>query len=162
MTVQTIGDDISVRHAIASLLASYAQCIDAGDLERWHEYFTEDGVYRVTSRENHEAGLPLSLIYCRGHGMMKDRITAMRTANIFEPHVYCHLDGALTITREVGGWRAASNFTIVRTMANGAMSVFACGRFYDAIVDEGGALKLKERIAVLDSRQIDTLLVIPL
>jgi len=162
MTAQNLGDDIAARHAIASLHASYAQCIDAGELERWHEYFTSDGVYRVTSRENHEAGLPLSLIYCRGHGMMKDRITAMRTANIFEPHVYCHLDGALMIERTDGGWRTTSNFTIMRTMGGGTMSVFACGRFCDEIVAESGALKLRERIVVLDSRQIDTLLVIPL
>jgi len=163
MTASNPATDPLIRARIAQLMAGYAQGIDADRLEQWHEFFTEDGVYRVTTRENHDRNLPLNLIYCRGHGMMKDRITALRTANIFEPHVYCHLDGALEISGDGAGvYVAKSTFTIMRTMQSGIMSVFTCGRFFDRIVDTDGALKFAERTAVLDSRQIDTLLVIPL
>jgi len=55
-----------------------------------------------------------------------------------------------------------SNFQVVRTMVDGTMSIFACGRSLDTIAIQGDTLKLSERIVVLDSRQIDTLLVIPL
>ena len=45
----------------------------------------------------------------------------------------------------------------------GAMTMFAAGRTYDNFVQgSDGHLRLAERICVLDSRQIDTLLVIPL
>jgi anthranilate 1,2-dioxygenase small subunit len=162
-TMTALPDSLTARLRISQLLAEYAQCLDADQLETWHDFFTQDAVYKVTTRENQERGLPLSLIYCRGHGMMKDRISALRTANIFEPHVYCHLDGALVVGKDSdGAYTARSNFTILRTMTGGDMSVFACGRFFDRIVEVDGVLKFAERIAVLDSRQIDTLLVIPI
>ncbi len=151
------------RLRIEELFADYVQTIDDDRLEDWPGFFTEDGVYRIVTRENHAQGLPVSLIYCSGRGMLADRIAAMRTANIFEPHVYCHMTGGLQIRdvtdREA---RVQSNFTIIRTMADGAMSVFACGRYLDHIVDQSGALKFAKRDTILDSRRIDTLLVIPI
>jgi hypothetical protein len=42
------------------------------------------------------------------------------------------------------------------------MSIFACGRSLDTVSIQSETLKLAERIVILDSQQIDTLLVIPL
>jgi hypothetical protein len=42
------------------------------------------------------------------------------------------------------------------------MSVFACGRTFDEIVEEQGVLRFRQRLVALDSRQIDTLMVIPI
>ncbi len=152
------------RARIEAFNADYANCIDCDRLEQWPEFFAEDGVYRVTSRENRERGLPISLIYARGRGMLADRITALRTANIYEPHFYCHQVSAVKLIAPLpaGGWKAESNFLVVRTMASGAMTVFACGRYVDSFVEQAGGLRLAERIVVLDSRRIDTLLVIPI
>ena len=117
----------------------------------------------MITRENHDLGLPVSLIYCDGRGMLADRISAMRTANVFEPHTYCHLVGAARVLESAAsGHRVRANFTVTRTMSDGAMSVFACGRYLDRVVEEAGSLRLAERTVVLDSRRIDTLLVIPL
>lgn len=152
-----------MRARVEALCADYAHCIDSDRLEAWPQLFTEDGLYKVVTRENRERGLPLSLIYCTGRGMLGDRIVALRTANIYEPHVYCHLGGALRIISVEGDViQAESNVAVVRTMAGGDMVVFACGRYVDRIVDRGGVLAFAERIVVLDSRRIDTLLVIPL
>ncbi len=156
-------EGLRLRARIEALHADYAQCIDADRLEDWPNFFTENGLYKVVTRENHERGLPVSLIYCTGRGMLADRITALRTANIYEPHVYCHLGGALRITATAGGvTNTESNFTVVRTMASGEMMVFVCGRYLDRIVERDGVLMLAERIVILDSRRIDTLLVIPI
>ena len=153
---------LRLRARIEALHADYAHAIDTDRLEEWPQFFTEDGLYKVATRDNHERGFPVSLIYCAGRGMLSDRITALRTANIYEPHVYCHLGGALRIVSTTDGVVSAeSNFTVLRTMATGAMSVFACGRYLDRIVERDGTLVFAERIAILDSRQIDTLLVIP-
>ena len=155
--------DLALRLRIETLMADYVHCIDADRLEDWPDFFTDDGLYRVTSRENFELDLPVSLIHCDGKGMFRDRISALRTANIYEPHCYCHMTAALKIDgRDGGEHRTRSNFTVMRTMADGAMSVFACGRYLDRIVEEGGALKFRERSVILDSRRIDTLLVIPI
>ena len=155
---------METRARIDAFNADYANCIDSDRLEDWPTFFTEDGVYRVTTRENRERDLPISLIYARGRGMLADRITALRTANIYEPHVYCHQVSAVKVTGALPGrgWKAESNFMVVRTMASGAMTLFACGRYLDQFIDQNGRLALTERIAVLDSRRIDTLLVIPI
>jgi anthranilate 1,2-dioxygenase small subunit len=47
-------------------------------------------------------------------------------------------------------------------MQDGRSDLFATGRYMDTIVLDGGAAKFKQRIVVLDSRQVDVLLVLPL
>ena len=150
------------RARVEALLAEYAHCIDDDRLEQWPDFFTENCHYRVVTRENFDRGLPLSLIYCDTRGMLADRVSALRTANVYEPHVYCHVTGSARVWEEEGEWRARGNFIVARTMANGETSIFACGKYLDRLVEAGGELKFRERIVVLDSRQVDTLLVIPL
>ncbi len=158
-----LDHDIALRARIQALNTDYAHCIDDDRLEDWPDFFTADGRYRVITRENHDFGLPVSLIYCAGRGMLRDRISAMRTANVFEPHTYCHVVGAASVLDSTGAeHRVRANFTVTRTMSDGAMSVFACGRYLDRVVEDAGRLVLAERTVVLDSRRIDTLLVIPL
>jgi anthranilate 1,2-dioxygenase small subunit len=164
MTVTTDLDrDLALRLRIEALMADYIHCIDEDRLEEWPDFFTVDGQYSVNSRENFELNLPVNLIYCEGRGMFVDRISALRTANIYEPHTYCHMTSALKITGSDGKkHRAQSNFSIIRTMSEGAMSVFACGKSIDRIVEDQGGLKFRERRIILDSRRIDTLLAIPI
>lgn len=154
--------DPALRARVEALLAACAHCIDDDALEAWPDFFARTCRYRVVTRENFDQGFPLSLIYCDSRGMLADRISALRQANIYEPQVYCHITGPARIWRENGELRARSNFQVARTMAGGDTCVFACGKYLDRIVEENGALKFAERIAVLDSRRIDTLLVIPL
>ena len=160
---QTLNDQLALRLRVDDLYADYAHALDDDRLEDWPGFFTEGGRYRIVTRENRELGLPLSIIYCDGRGMMIDRITAMRTANVYEPHVYCHAISAVRVLGvNDGEIRARGNFTVLRTMTDGETSIFACGRTFDTLVEEDGKLRLRERIVVLDSRRIDTLLVIPL
>jgi anthranilate 1,2-dioxygenase small subunit len=84
MTAALMDADNALRLRVADLYADYAHAIDDDRLEDWPGFFTAQGVYRVVTRENLDLGLPLSLIYCDGRGMMEDRIAAMRTANIYE------------------------------------------------------------------------------
>ena len=74
----TSADALRARVRIEAFNADYANCIDSDRLEDWPEFFAQDGVYRVTTRENSERGLPISLIYARGRGMLTDRIVALR------------------------------------------------------------------------------------
>ncbi len=157
-----LDTDAALRSRIQNLLAQCAHTIDDDRLEEWSGFFTPDCVYKITSRENFDAGLPLSMVYCTGTGMLDDRISALRTANIYEPHVYCHMVGAVEmLDHREGEYHTRANFTVLRTMAEGDMSIFACGRYIDVIVDTTAGMKFKQRTIVLDSRRIDTLLVIP-
>lgn len=158
-----MNDKLIARLTVEAFLADYMLAIDSDRLEEWHDFFTQDGTYRVTTRENEELGLPLNIMSCRGHGMFKDRITALRTANIFEPHVYCHIPGALRITGMKGDViESESTFTIIRSTNHGDMRVFVCGRTRDRVLLSEAGPKLIDRTVILDSRQIETLLVIPI
>ena len=163
MTITTLDAALVTRLRVEAFLSEYMLALDADRLEDWYSFFVEDGTYRVTTRENHDLGLPLSLMNCRGHGMFKDRITALRTANIFEPHVYCHIPGALRITSITGDVvESESTFSVIRTMQEGDMRLFVCGRTFDRIRLGAEGPKLIDRTVILDSKQIDTLLVIPI
>ena len=79
------------RLELEALYTDYVHCLDADELERWPDFFTEDCFYRVTSAENYEAGMPLGLILATSRNMLKDRVSALREANIYEPQRYRHL-----------------------------------------------------------------------
>jgi anthranilate 1,2-dioxygenase small subunit len=163
MTPPAGMEDMVLRSRIEAVMADYVHAIDADRLETWPDFFTDNANYRVCTRENFELGLPLSVMSCMGRGMFCDRISALRTANVFEPHVYCHVISALRILqREYDHVKTESNFQVTRTMVDGAMAIFACGRSLDTFFVGCDEIKLSERIVILDSRQIDTLLVIPL
>jgi len=155
--------EIARRLELETLYTDYAACLDSDALERWPEFFTEDCRYRVTSAENYEAGLPLGLIYATSQNMLRDRVSALRDANIYEPQRYRHLISGIRIERaDAGMLDATANFLVVRTMQDGGMMLFAAGRYVDRVVRAEGGWKFAGKDVVLDSRQIDTLLAIPL
>ena len=94
---------------------------------------------------------------------MLDRINALRTANIFEPHTHCHILSRPRISaRDDGGFQARSNFNVIRTKQDGAMEIYAAGKYVDEIVVEDGKPLFRDRRVVLESHRIDILLVVPL
>src|SRR5438067_11059060 len=89
--------EVARRLELEGLYTDYAACLDSDALEAWPEFFTETCHYRVTSAENYEAGLPLGLIYATSKDMLKDRVSALRDANIYEPQRYRHLISGIRI-----------------------------------------------------------------
>ena len=84
-------DDAPLRLYIEDMFSDYVHAIDDDQIETWPDYFTETGFYQIISRESFEAGHAIGVMHCDGRGMMKDRVKAMREANLFEPHRYCHV-----------------------------------------------------------------------
>jgi anthranilate 1,2-dioxygenase small subunit len=131
-------------------------------IEDWPDFFVEDGQSLITTRDNHAKGRPIDIMYCDGRGMMRDRVTALRQAIVFEPHVYRHLCGNTLSRRcEDGTFAVESSFHVVRTGPGGATVIYGSGRYLDEIVAQDGALRFRKRTIVLDSSRIDMLLVIP-
>ena len=151
-----------MREAIEDLLSDYAETIDSGELEQWPGFFTEDGEYQIITRESHDAGLPIGILYCGSRGMMEDRVQALRTANIYEPHAYRHMLGRPRFEQQGGELAVRSNFCVFRIAQDGETVTFATGRYLDRIAHDGSALRFRSRRAVLDSRRVDILLVLPL
>ncbi|HYE94462.1 MAG TPA: aromatic-ring-hydroxylating dioxygenase subunit beta [Terriglobales bacterium] len=149
--------------SLVQLNAEYARAIDDDRLEAWPDFFVDPCLYTITSADNHRRGLPAGLVYADSKGMLRDRVTALRQANIYERQSYRHLVGLPAVLEERDGLtRAETPFLVVRVMRDGRMDLFATGRYVDRIVDDAGTLRFRERVVVCDSGRIDTLLAIPL
>jgi 3-phenylpropionate/cinnamic acid dioxygenase small subunit len=148
---------------VADLNARYVRAIDDGKLEGWPEFFSEDGRYRVTTAENFERGLPLAMISASSRAMLRDRVRSLRDANVYEAQRYRHLLGAPLIEPGTDAEVSAqTSFMVARIMHTGETVLFATGRYLDRIVIDGGEARFAEKVVILDSRLIDTLLAIPL
>ncbi len=157
--------DIELRFLIDNLHARYAHAIDDDRLEEWPGFFVEQGIYRIVTAENLERGLPLPMMLAESRSMLRDRVNSLRRANIYEAQRYRHSLSATIIDRtDSVSVRATSNFIVVRIMHTGESSLFASGRYLDRISLKGddGQPQFEERVVVLDSRAVDTLLAIPL
>ena len=148
---------------VAELNAAYASVIDNGRLEEWPEFFVEDCLYKITSAENHRRGYAAGIVYADSKAMLRDRVTALRRANIYERQSYRHIIGVPLVTANGGGGIAAETpFLVVRIMRDGRSALFATGVYLDRMREEASRLRFVERIAVCDSARFDTLLAIPL
>ena len=152
---------MNLQYEVERLHARYAHALDAGRLEDWPGFFTENGRYRIATAENEERGLPLPVLYAEGRAMMRDRVQSLRHANIYEPQRYRHMVCSVLLeessAHEV---KSTANFLVVRIMQDGATLLFASGRYLDRI--RLPELQYEERVVVCDSRRFDTLLAIPL
>jgi 3-phenylpropionate/cinnamic acid dioxygenase small subunit len=145
---------------LAELNAAYAATIDQDRLEAWPDFFTDDCLYKITSDDNYKRGYPAGVVYADSRAMLLDRVTALRTANIYERQSYRHIIGLPVIGPD--GTTAETSFLVARIMRDGRTDLFATGVYLDRLSDEGDALRFAERIVVCDSGHFDTLLAIPL
>ena len=154
---------IELQLKVQNLNARYVQAIDDNKLEAWPDFFTDDGRYRVTTAENFERGLPLGLIYATSRAMLRDRVRSLRDANVYEAQRYRHVIGPpLVAPGEGGAVHAQTSFIVARIMHTGETTLFATGSYHDRVVLDGGEARFAEKVVLLDSRLIDTLLAIPL
>lgn len=143
--------------------ARYVKCVDDGPLEAWPDFFTDDCRYRITTADNYRRGLPAGIVWADTKGMLHDRVSALREANIYEAHVYRHMLGQPAILAESGAdVESETAFLVLRITGDGPTDVFASGRYVDRYVVEDDAALLRERVVVCDSSEIDTLLALPL
>jgi 3-phenylpropionate/cinnamic acid dioxygenase small subunit len=149
--------------AAQNLNARYVEAIDEGCFEAWPDFFVEHGIYRITTAENFEQDLPLAMIYATSRAMLRDRVKALREANIYEAQRYRHVLGPPRVESvDASGIRVRTNFMVARIMHTGETMLFATGRYHDKIALVGDAARFAEKTVILDSRQIDTLLAVPL
>ncbi len=153
----------SIRLGVQELIGAYAECIDEDRLEDWPDLFADPCRYLIISRANHEAGMRQGIMYAATRGMLLDRVFTIRRANLFEPHRYRHVVGPIRLKSvEDSTAIVHSHFIVARIMHTGETTMFATGRYLDRIDIAGEDYRFMERVVVLDSDRIDTLLAIPI
>ncbi len=150
---------------VSYLLAEWAHAIDQNRVEEIATLMLPQGRYTVTSRFNHDRGLPMAIIDAHSAAQLRDRIKSMRLANIYQPQCYRHVLSAIQVTGQdaSGLLQVRSSFAVVRTLEMmGDSLLFASGECHDLIDVTGDAPRFAQRRMIFDSRAVETLMVIPL
>jgi anthranilate 1,2-dioxygenase small subunit len=146
----------------------YFDCADALDQSRfaeWPDFFTTDECdYRIVSRENHDAGLPTPLMGCYTHGMVKDRVAMLINGALTYRQMYLrhYITNVCANESAESGIKGSANLFVMQSDQEGNSSIFMVGRYEDSLVEQGGELKLRKRLVIVDSFSIDTALAVPL
>lgn len=153
--------------ALTNLYADYASAVDSGDWDLWPEFFTDDCLYRLVPRENHERGFPLATLSFDSKGMLKDRIYGIRETLFHDPYYQRHVTGAPVvrgIESVAGGvrYRCEANYAVFRTKLSEPSTVFNVGRYLDVIERTPQGLKFAERVCVYDSEMIPNSIIYPI
>ena len=149
--------------ALTRLYADYALAVDSGHWDLWPEFFTEQCVYKLIPRENHERGFPLCTLSFTSKGMLKDRVYGIQETLYHDPYYQRHVVGA-PVVRRVDGERihAEANYAVFRTKLDKESTVFNVGRYIDTIVPTPEGLKFAERLCVYDSEMIPNAIIYPI
>jgi len=149
--------------ALTQLYAEYASAVDSGHWDLWPEFFTDDCVYRLQPRENHERGFPLATLSFTSKGMLKDRVYGITETLFHDPYYQRHVVGAPVI-RSVADGRITSeaNYAVFRTKLSEPSTVFNVGRYLDTVVKTPAGLKFASRECIYDTEMIPNSIIYPI
>ena len=154
-----------VKLELMQLYDAYGAALD-DELERWPDFFTADASYRIVARENYERNRLWPTMSCEGHGMMWDRLTAIRETSMFVPRQMRHFITNVRVVSETpDGYRTQANVLVGESIADAESRVFAIGRYFDLVVRDPKAsagLLFAEKLCVYDGNLILSSLIYPL
>jgi salicylate 5-hydroxylase small subunit len=148
--------------AICELNAAYASAVDGGNWDLWPEFFTEQCVYRLQPRENHERGMPLATLSFSSKGMLKDRVYGIKETLFHDPYYQRHVVG-IPIVRSASPGRVETetNYAVFRTKLSEPTIVFNVGRYLDVVVATDDGLRFESRLCIYDSELIPNSIIYP-
>ena len=151
--------------AARSFFNVYAELLDAEQFDAWTALFdTQACTYRVLSRENQDLGLPLPIMGCFSHGMVRDRVAMLAK-------------GVLTYSRDrllrqvtnvqcqplpESMVQARANLVVYQSSEEGVSRLYMVARYEMLLTDVGGKHLIRRMAVVVDSFGIDTMLAVPL
>jgi salicylate 5-hydroxylase small subunit len=149
--------------ALVQLHADYAHAVDQADWDAWCELFTDEAVYSVIPRENHERGLPLATMAFESKGMLRDRAYAIRETLFHDPYYQRHVVGLPRVLKaDAERIECESNYAVFRTKLSELTTVFNVGRYLDTVVRTPSGLRFAARVCVYDSELIPNSLIYPI
>jgi len=157
--------DLMLRLQVESFLYEYAALLDEERFADWPQLFAESACrYEVLSRENVDLGLPVPIMSCYSHGMLRDRVAML-------------VQGTLTyrkmrLLRQVSNVRAETapdqtvivkaGITVFQSDEEGVSSLYLVGRYHGHLMNTKGSFRITAMSVVLDSFGIDTMLAVPI
>ena len=148
--------------ALHELYSDYAAALDARELQRWPDFFTEDAVYRLQSRENFDRGLPLATLSFESRGMLKDRVFGAAETIYHDPYVQRHITGLpRLLAREGDVLVCEAPVLVVRTKRDAMPEILIVGRYLDRVVPHDDGLRFAQRLVIFDNDLIANSIIDP-
>ena len=148
---------------LTQLYADYASAVDSGNWDLWPEFFTDQCVYRLQPRENHERGFPLATLSFTSKGMLKDRVYGIKETLFHDPYYQRHVVGAPVVRSSEGGqFCCEANYAVFRTKLSDASTVFNVGRYLDTVVRTPEGFKFASRECIYDTEMIPNSIIYPI
>lgn len=162
--------DAAVLAAIDALQLRYIEALDEKDMDAWLATFAKapDSAYYLTTRENHDDGLPLGLVHDDCHARLQDRVNFVTRiwAGVYQDYQPRHFVQRLrceAVAGAAGEYDVKSNFSMIFTPSDsGRTQVFTAGVYLDRVViGADGTAAFKTKRVVNDSRALEQYLVYP-
>ena len=149
--------------ALVQLYADYASAVDSGDWDLWPGFFTDECIYRLVPRENHERGFPLATLSFESKGMLRDRVYGIRETLFHDPYYQRHVVGAPLVRKvDDGRIHSEANYAVFRTKLSELSTVFNVGRYVDEVVRTPEGLRFASRVCIYDSEMIPNSIIYPI
>jgi len=156
-------EDLMLRLELCALQDRYVAILDNDRIEEWPAMFTEDCLYQIISKENEDFGLPAPVIHCDNARMLRDRVVALRHANIYEKPLYRHcLSGMEWQQESADSYAVQTSYVVINTSQEGVSTIFQAGRYLDKVVRTPEGLRFKSKRCIYDTSRVQTLLAFPI
>ena len=155
-------EDLMTRLELLAFQDRYVAALDNDRLEDWPKMFTEDCLYEIVSKENEDQGLPAPVIHCDNARMLRDRVLALRHANIYEKPQYRHCLSGMEWTQESdGAFAVRTSYVVINTSENGTSSIYQAGCYLDRVVRTDAGLRFASKRCIYDTLRVQTVLAFP-
>ncbi len=172
--MKTAEELVLREQAARELLARYVRVVDDPDrIEEWPDLFADQAEYRVVTRENLEAGLPVAVVCDDTKDRIVDRVTVIRefwgAGGRLEDRHYNqvrprHVVGPVwTEPQEDGTVRVVANFVVWGTpTSDPAPRLLALGEYWDVVEFTARGPRFRSKWVVLDTPVLQDVFVYPL
>ena len=151
--------------AVRSFFNVYAELLDAEQFDAWTDLFEpEDCTYRVLSRENQDLGLPLPIMGCFSHGMVRDRVAMLAKGVLTyrRDRLLRQVTNVQCLDLSETQVQARANLVVYQSSEEGVSSLYMVARYRAVLRASGENWRIQTMDVVVDSFGIDTMLAVPL
>ena len=151
--------------AARSFFNVYAELLDAEQFDAWTALFdTQACTYRVLSRENQDLGLPLPIMGCFSHGMVRDRVAMLAKGVLTyrRDRLLRQVTNVQCLELSETQVQARANLVVFQSSEEGVSSLYMVARYNAHLSVSGQTCLIQSMDVVVDSFGIDTMLAVPL
>jgi anthranilate 1,2-dioxygenase small subunit len=157
--------DLMLRLQVESFLYEYAALLDEERFAEWPNLFAESPCrYEVLSRENVDLGLPVPIMSCYSHGMVRDRVAMLvqGTLTYRKMRLLRQVSNVRAHAAADGSVIARAGITVFQSDEEGVSSLYIVGHYDASLASANGSFRITGMSVVVDSFGIDTMLAVPI